>query len=1218
MTVELIRSTNDGIRYFASNMLYTKVRKHWTQLSDVQKKDLYNVVGELLGSCDHAMTNMTKIYVNRLILTYFSICCHIPDGLKHYLSIAASVISSNISASTTDCDGAIASANKVMIGCSMLAIVPNEIEVLDVSSDCRDELKACCMLLEEALLANTVLPLAQLLSSRLGAVAKAADADTLGGLLACYSQVLKILHGWCPLLGLSLTKLYKTYPAFYNVILFAFQIAKHVMLGSNVCKYDNGGRGPLLQKVGLMVNDALLLVKEIIGVNEYPVDDATRQLVVDQALVKCIFIDNWDLLCCLVHMEPGDLLHLQDMVACFSNLRSCGGEVVILLADTADRTIFRMLYTEDTAFAVTECLSCLLSSEIHHFSAQVLEINSYTKDVSTATVLADHMRMFFMAVFCTMQKPRKLALGVFDVWASLQDMPMAHRQSSLRADIYGLVVLVVIDQLSYPPRLGQTENGDDEWSEDRLELRDWDNGIQDLMILSYYALGNQAFFSLLSHLMWKPGAEWNKVEVVLSVIDMVTAVATDNDGEATFTDNQLEVLPYFAQISGGILQVLQQLEARSQPYIEYKLLLTAICRYITSMGSFMFKYEAPAGANTPIFDSLTGLRKVILNSFVQALFHHLESASSKELQLLVVKTVLKVVTRGGNCYAELDLQVIIEMTHGLLMNKLMDIHNSYRISGAAPVGAESCISASLVGVLVTLCHSLGAITVLGTSTPSHTIIIDSVLQKCVEILLVATSSFEKSSLSKANADQLNRLDSIYEVALCISQAFLTLPKAFGECNYLMHLFESSAVVQYLNHMDSLCSDLLHCSDSNCSVNVKACVAGICNSLALIYEKYSDLLLKHLRATDSDRYPIGLIVERYIHISNVCVAFGKSELIIPAALTCLQIVIIGLSQALKNKAISSEQKLTLTSCLISSIGINILDSMISNCYCRSYSSSMLSSSCQLLSVLLVECSDILWTHNSSNVVVDTGGTLGECCTLVITKIPVLLLAILTVRGTNSGDNAYPLCKNNFGAIIHLFYPTSIDHSACENSGLTSMIYHSFWIHNMLEIQSSDQQPQSCMGSQIIQVLIKLLCGTLTVTDMGNSKSLILTSTCWPLLSDALFWIIKGCSVSFSAEMEENLTAMQLSSGPSLMPVAWYQDMSSRCRYYIGSAFASEKDDSTINGVNLIPLEIRNRLVQCLFDLCLETNNRRKFKMIMLDILKVCYGECSVDCLLSHVD
>jgi hypothetical protein len=778
------------------------------------------------------------------------------------------------------------------------------------------------------------------------------------------------------------------------------------------------------------------------------------------------------------------------------------------------------------------------------------------------------------------------------VWATLQDMPMVHRQSSLCADIYGLVVLLLIEQLTFQPSLRGDGDIVDDSSEDIAELRDWDNGIQDTMILSYYALGNTAFFSLLfQRLQSTTGtAGWYTLEAVLCVVSMISGTATGNDGEDFFTASQLEAVPYFIQLSRGVLECLQHC-----CNVEYQVLIKAICKFINGISTFIFNFETPNDLDSNVKFSIGELRFLISDSLVCGLLHLLEVAAVTDVRPQLVTTVAFVVTRGGRFYSEGSLQTVAQTVFRICSDFVTTIPTSFK-SGMQCGPASLFVPARLVGVLAALCHSLNSY-----------VLLDALLTSCVEMAICATTSVD---ISVPSADLHVRLYCFHCASVCISQAFLTMPpNALKDttgldpraASYLSYLFQSSAIVRYLSLSEELCLKFLQsftCADSLS----KLYTSGICNSLAEIQGVDAILRLDQMRSQSS--VEVDNIIDRLLYIADIVVAFCASDLNIPCALSSLQEIIKVLAFCFRLN-VGEKKRIVIASCLISKIGVGVIGKMtVRNSSTAAVLVDVIAC-CKVVSVFLIECSEVLWLVRCDAV---QGSSLSQDSSVCVTCLPHVVLSMLTEQWTANGDNIYAVCKTMFETLTLFFYPSTPP----------SILLHSFWLHNML-ILPVQLDPQvldgTCCGFYVFQVLIKLLCGTLSVGS-SESLSLMLPSVCWPLLSEALYWIIKGCATDFHDDILESSGTMSVR--PDLMPKSWYIDLSSKSRHLLSVIFSRESDKSGDKvGVNLIPGELRAILLGNMFELCLVQDNRRKFKMIVLDILKVCYGESSVDCLQSHV-
>ena len=93
----------------------------------------------------------------------------------------------------------------------------------------------------------------------------------------------------------------------------------------------------------------------------------------------------------------------------------------------------------------------------------------------------------------------------------------------------------------------------------------------------------------------------------------------------------------------------------------------------------------------------------------------------------------------------------------------------------------------------------------------------------------------------------------------------------------------------------------------------------------------------------------------------------------------------------------------------------------------------------------------------------------------------------------------------------------------------------------------------------------------------------------------------------------------------MPGEWYAQVSAQCRAHFETVLCQCQSQGGSGsgsgggaGVDQVPPELRRAVAGRLFSLCLQQDSKRRFKMLLLDLLKVCYGEVSVDCLASSLD
>ena len=146
-SLDLIPSPNEHVRFFASNILYTKVKRHWQQLNSTQQDEIYrfliNVVenlgqytsatagtGNLKGSNEH------QAFVGRAILSLCCVCSFAKDGLAVFMDIAFRKIDLLLIANPSE-----ANVTNAMVGLEMLHLLPTEVDAMDIGASTRGELE---------------------------------------------------------------------------------------------------------------------------------------------------------------------------------------------------------------------------------------------------------------------------------------------------------------------------------------------------------------------------------------------------------------------------------------------------------------------------------------------------------------------------------------------------------------------------------------------------------------------------------------------------------------------------------------------------------------------------------------------------------------------------------------------------------------------------------------------------------------------------------------------------------------------------------------------------------------------------------------------------------------------------------------------------------------------------------------------------------------------
>lgn len=199
--LDLVGSPNDFIRAFASNFLYTKLRKHWSKLSIEQRNEVFSILSTKIQEIARAPTVAERMVVNRLALALFVMCTRISNGVDSFLTQAMIFIKG------AEYGTPIAK----LVGLEMLQVVPPEVEQLDVARDVRVEL-------EDKILTSTPHVLALLCEVASAFIGTANNCrDPLS--LRIRSAILASVESWCAK-GTTVDSMYEDYR---NLVEFIFQ-----------------------------------------------------------------------------------------------------------------------------------------------------------------------------------------------------------------------------------------------------------------------------------------------------------------------------------------------------------------------------------------------------------------------------------------------------------------------------------------------------------------------------------------------------------------------------------------------------------------------------------------------------------------------------------------------------------------------------------------------------------------------------------------------------------------------------------------------------------------------------------------------------------------------------------------------------------------------------------------------------------------------------------
>ena len=126
----LFDCTNIQIRYFAANIVYTKVKKHWVQLNEAQQQEIFVYLLEYITQAS-VNAGDNKIFLDRVLLCLSCVCCRSNGGVSSFVNTALDKIN------TTPMD-----YSQILSGLNMLCVLPSEAELLDVGRTLRVNLQS--------------------------------------------------------------------------------------------------------------------------------------------------------------------------------------------------------------------------------------------------------------------------------------------------------------------------------------------------------------------------------------------------------------------------------------------------------------------------------------------------------------------------------------------------------------------------------------------------------------------------------------------------------------------------------------------------------------------------------------------------------------------------------------------------------------------------------------------------------------------------------------------------------------------------------------------------------------------------------------------------------------------------------------------------------------------------------------------------------------------
>eukprot|EP01041_Mallomonas_annulata_P004149 gene4149-8250_t len=136
LSLSLLQAERDFVQFFVANILYTKIRKHWSQLAESQRLELFTLYRDTIAKISQSplLLMQRKPYVNRVLLSFVGICSRHPEGIQTYIGLACNLIAEGHSSVDM---GLGMDIGRLLTGLEMLHILPGEISTVDVSRAAR-------------------------------------------------------------------------------------------------------------------------------------------------------------------------------------------------------------------------------------------------------------------------------------------------------------------------------------------------------------------------------------------------------------------------------------------------------------------------------------------------------------------------------------------------------------------------------------------------------------------------------------------------------------------------------------------------------------------------------------------------------------------------------------------------------------------------------------------------------------------------------------------------------------------------------------------------------------------------------------------------------------------------------------------------------------------------------------------------------------------------
>jgi transportin-3 len=427
LSMQLLSVANDQVRYFAANIIYTKVKKNWVQLGAEQQQEVRNRLWlainiEQNGAEYIGASQGMRAFLGRVVLAYANASVRSPVTLRALLPECASMIQASASQPQQK-----QSLGSTALALDLLAALPMEVELLDVGRDIGRELRAIL-------------------------------AESCDGVMSAVSGVVALDA--------------------------AYSTAKEVVIG--VLKVTRAWACAGLTITDLCIKYSAVLERTIVSALESGDPAATREACM--ALKECLASPDPQIL-----GGPNPRVHAVK--------RTVG-----LLGDkwAAIASHFGPSGDDAVKAEVSNLLAFLGSAEAPQLcSVEGLEPN------------------FFAALlFVVAQRPRQLAVLSFDVWLSIQDIPVSSRHPYATQDVFHQLLEVLLKQVTLSPNFTSWDVDGEDDEEDFAEFRSTKSGLQDVLLVCFYAL-DDVFFRQLGEFAGYTDVSWPRLEAVMFILQSV-------------------------------------------------------------------------------------------------------------------------------------------------------------------------------------------------------------------------------------------------------------------------------------------------------------------------------------------------------------------------------------------------------------------------------------------------------------------------------------------------------------------------------------------------------------------------------------------------------------------------------------------------------------------------------------------------------------------------